>query len=84
MSSFGEARELIADAKESSGTSYFSEDAEDAKSCTETVLSDFKRLKEWLREQGQGETVAKVEREYNVKFDQLAAELADVLEHGDD
>jgi hypothetical protein len=81
MADFAEARELIGEAKEALGTNYFSEDASDAKAATEKVLGEFKRLKQQLSEGGQTEAVTKIEREYNVKFDQLAAELADVLEH---
>ena len=83
MSDFGEARELIAEAKESVGTTYYSDDASDAKQQTEKVIGDFNALKNSLKEDGQDEALRKVEREYDVKFAQLAAELADALEHDD-
>lgn len=75
MDQFGEARELITDATESVGTTYFSEDIHDAQEQTTVVLNAWEALKEELRRSGDGKALEALEKEHEMKMKQLQQEL---------
>eukprot|EP00672_Neobodo_designis_P017440 CAMPEP_0174830086 /NCGR_PEP_ID=MMETSP1114-20130205/2333_1 /TAXON_ID=312471 /ORGANISM="Neobodo designis, Strain CCAP 1951/1" /LENGTH=150 /DNA_ID=CAMNT_0016063869 /DNA_START=29 /DNA_END=479 /DNA_ORIENTATION=- len=81
---FGEARELIADAKESVGTTDYSDDAEDAIQATKEALQMYRALLQDLEAAGRDADKTRIERENGQKMKQLEIELQTVLEHDDD
>lgn len=78
---FGEARMLIAEATESLGTNYYSDDAADATAHTEKTLARYAALKAAITDE---DVRARIGRESDAKFRQLAEELKVLLEHDDD
>lgn len=83
MDMFGEARELIGDARESLGTVYFSDDLEDAIKAKDDVLSTWKSVQAQLGESGSTDVLGKLQREHDVKFRQLEAEVEELMSHDD-
>lgn len=82
MDSFAEACELITDAKESVGTTYFADDMEDAEKQTHDVLNRWESLQAALERKGTAEELQKVRNMYDLKIKQLKAELEAVREAG--
>ncbi|CAC9549664.1 conserved hypothetical protein [Leishmania infantum JPCM5] len=82
MDSFAEACELITDAKESVGTTYFADDMEDAEKQTQDVLNRWESLQAALEHKGTAEELQKVRNMYDLKIKQLKAELETVREAG--
>lgn len=80
---FGEARELIADAKESIGTTDYSDDAEDAIQATKAALELYTKLLGDLRAAGREDDRTALDRENGQKMKQLDLELRTVLDHDD-
>jgi predicted TIM-barrel enzyme len=78
---FGEARELIADAKESIGTTDYSDDAEDAVQATKAALALYQAVLADLTAAGRDADRTRIERENGQKMKQLETELRAVLEH---
>jgi predicted TIM-barrel enzyme len=78
---FGEARELIADAKESIGTTDYSDDAEDAVQATKAALALYQAVLADLTAAGRDADRTRLERENGQKMKQLEIELQAVLEH---
>jgi hypothetical protein len=78
---FGEARELINDAKESIGTTDYSDDAEDAIAATKEALELYNNLLKDLKAAGRDDDYTRIERSNGQKMKQLGAELQTVLEH---
>ena len=76
MDSFAEARELIGDAKESTNTSFFAEDLNDAKIKTESTLVMYQAYLVGLDEKER----ATATKENHLKFAQLEEELKLLLE----
>eukprot|EP00744_Colponema_vietnamica_P019543 GILI01027664.1.p1 GENE.GILI01027664.1~~GILI01027664.1.p1 ORF type:complete len:106 (+),score=19.43 GILI01027664.1:356-673(+) len=83
MEKFGEARELLQDARESQGTSYFEADLEDAQKIVEEVTTEWKGLLDTLNEKGLASTRDAIEKANSLKIQQLTEEY-DVLTHDDD
>jgi hypothetical protein len=83
---FAESREALTDAKDSVGTTYFADDVADAKELSENCLKSYADLKNAITLRGTPEILARLEREYDIKFKQLQAELDEVMElcHDDD
>eukprot|EP00758_Cryptobia_borreli_P015264 Tbor_TRINITY_DN6006_c0_g2::TRINITY_DN6006_c0_g2_i1::g.11277::m.11277 len=75
MEKFAEARELLGDARESHGTSYFSEDISDAKEAVDAVELSWNKLKEDLISSGKEDEMLSLERENGVKIRQLFEEF---------
>ncbi|KAG5465450.1 hypothetical protein CUR178_00153 [Leishmania enriettii] len=82
MGSFTEACELIEDARESVGTTYFADDMEDAETQTQDVMKRWDNLQAELEEQGAVEQLQKLRNTYELKIKQLKAELETVREAG--
>ncbi|KAG5488549.1 hypothetical protein JIQ42_00156 [Leishmania sp. Namibia] len=82
MDSFTEACELITDARESVGTTYFADDMEDAETQTQDVLKRWDNLQADLEQQGAVEQLQKLRNTYELKIKQLKAELETVREAG--
>ncbi|KAG5490021.1 hypothetical protein JKF63_00140 [Porcisia hertigi] len=82
MESFEEARELIAEASESVGTTYFAEDIEDAMNQTRDVLRRWESLQGMMEREGSVEQLQKVRNMYALRIKQLEAELETVREAG--
>lgn len=82
MDAFAEACELITDAKESVGTTYFEDDMEDAEKQTHDVLKRWESLQAALERKGTAEELQKVRNMYDLKIKQLKAELETVREAG--
>ena len=66
---FAEARELLSDAEEAMGTTYFNDDLEDAKEATEKVLDRYERMKESMPE-GSAERL-ELQRSVGLKIEEL-------------
>ncbi|AIO02291.1 hypothetical protein LPMP_351540 [Leishmania panamensis] len=82
MDSFAEACELLTDAKESVGTTYFADDIEDAENQTQDVLKRWESLQADLEHQGAAEQLQRVRSMYELKIKQLKAEFETVREAG--
>ncbi|GET93217.1 hypothetical protein, conserved [Leishmania tarentolae] len=82
MECFAEASELISDANESIGTTYFSGDLEDAEKQTQEVLNRWASLQAALELKGTADELKKVRNMYDLKIKQLKAELETVREAG--
>jgi murein L,D-transpeptidase YcbB/YkuD len=83
MDAFAEARELISDARESLGTTYFSDDLDDAIKAKDDVIAEWKSVQEKLESAGASDRLVKLQREYDVKFRQLEAEVEELMAHDD-
>jgi predicted TIM-barrel enzyme len=81
---FAEARDLINDAKESLGTTDYSDDAQDAIEATKAAIGLYKGLLTDLDAAGSGDKRKQIELENGQKMKQLEAELQEVLEHDED
>ncbi|KAG5464712.1 hypothetical protein LSCM4_00153 [Leishmania orientalis] len=82
MDSFTEACELITDARESVGSTYFADDMEDAETQTQDVLKRWDNLQADLEQQGAVEQLQNLRNTYELKIKQLKAELETVREAG--
>ena len=83
-SEFAESRELIGDAKDSVGSTYFADDIQDAIETTERCLARYSALKAAIAagsklEGAEAGLEERVKREYDMKFKQLAEELKEVM-----
>ena len=74
MESFAEARELIKDAMESVGTTYFAEDMADAEAQTKDVLKRWVDVQAFLEASGQEEELQKLRNMHDLKIKQMEAE----------
>lgn len=83
MDAFGEARELIGDARESIGTVYFADDLNDAIKAKDDVLSQWKHIQDTLEAEAATDRLVKLQKEYDVKFRQLQAEVEELMAHDD-
>ncbi|CUG89065.1 Hypothetical protein, putative [Bodo saltans] len=83
MDQFAEARELIGDARESLGTTYFSDDLDDAIKAKDDVLTQWKSVQQTLEAASASDRLSKLQREYDVKFRQLEAEVEELMAHDD-
>jgi murein L,D-transpeptidase YcbB/YkuD len=83
MDAFAEARELISDARESLGTTYFSDDLDDAIKAKDDVITEWKSVQQKLETAGASDRLVKLQREYDVKFRQLEAEVEELMAHDD-
>ncbi|CAD2214251.1 hypothetical protein ADEAN_000169600 [Angomonas deanei] len=84
MESFGEARELIKDSLESAGSTYFSEDIEDAIAETNKTLEQWEGIKKMLKDQGEEEKLRQLINENEMKMKQLKEELEMAKHAGED
>lgn len=75
IDSFGEARELIKDAMDSVGTTYFSEDMEDAAKQTQDTMQRWEDIMKLLTDSGDAAAVARLQREHELKMKQIKEEL---------
>lgn len=82
MDSFAEARELIKDAMESVGTTYFADDMEDAEAQTKDVLKRWSDVQAFLESSGQTEELRKLRNMHDLKIKQMEAELETVRDAG--
>lgn len=82
MEGFAEARELLRDATESMGTTYYEEDLEDAQVQTADVLGQWEALKAGLRAKGRVDELSQLENMHEIHMKQLKAELEAVREAG--
>ena len=82
MESFAEARELIKDAMESVGTTYFAEDMADAEAQTKDVLKRWVDVQAFLEASGQEEELQKLRNMHDLKIKQMEAELETVRDAG--
>jgi hypothetical protein len=81
MELFAEARELISEARESVGTVYFGDDLEDAIKSKDDVLTQWTSLQKRLEIDGAHDVLTRMQREYDVKFRQLQAEVEELMSH---
>lgn len=83
MENFAEARELIEDATESKDTSYFAADLSDAVDQVNLVWGEYNKLLSDLKEEGRDTEHTTIQKENDLKFRQLLAEI-EKLQHDDD
>lgn len=83
MEKFSEARELLQDARESHGTSYFAADLEDAQSLVQEVNNDWTGLLCEMERRGLAAEKGALERANGLKIQQLNEEY-DILTHDDE
>lgn len=81
LEKFGEARELISEAKESHGSVYFSADLKDAEDETNACLATWKSIQDQLKNDGDAATLEALMREHDLKFRQLHQELESLREN---
>ncbi|KPI85768.1 hypothetical protein ABL78_5159 [Leptomonas seymouri] len=82
MDSFAEARELIKDAMESVGTTYFADDMTDAEAQAGDVLKRWADVQAFLEKSGAKEELQKLRNMHDLKIKQMEAELETVREAG--
>ncbi|KPA80063.1 hypothetical protein ABB37_05076 [Leptomonas pyrrhocoris] len=82
MDSFGEARELIKDASESVGTTYFADDMADAETQVKDVLKRWADVQALLEKSGKTAELQKLRNMHELKMKQMEAELETVREAG--
>lgn len=70
-----EARELIADALETAGTTHHAEDLEDAISQTKKTITLWGEIQRVLDENGKLEALESLRRQHGLKMNQLEEEL---------
>lgn len=83
MEKFGEARELLQDARESQGTSYFAADLEDAQQLVAEVNSDWISFLSELERRGLSSERDAFVKANELKISQLTEEY-EMLTHDDD
>jgi enamine deaminase RidA (YjgF/YER057c/UK114 family) len=82
MDSFAEARELIKDAMESVGTTYFADDMEDAEQQAKDVLKRWADVQAFLEKSGETAELQKLRNMHDLKIKQMEAELETVRDAG--